>query len=43
MLEEGVRAVAGVALVTPFLTYMYSHLDECSIGYLDFWLLDMHD
>ena len=42
-IREGVRAVVGVALATPFLTYMYCHLDECPTGYLDFWLLDMRD
>ena len=40
--REDVRGVAGVALATPFFTYVYikdhigSHLDECPTGYLDF-------
>ena len=39
--REDVRGVAGIALATPFFTYMYSHLDECSTGYLDFLLFGL--
>ena len=35
--REDVRGVAGIALATPFFTYMHSHLEVWTSAHLDFW------